>query len=119
MTSPKLIAVFLFFFFTFQTLRDTDIAQHKGLDLCNFDPKVGPLTPMLQQRVRRDSTLGEFKKQLAEEFGVAVEKIRLWAMTSRANKTIRPDTLIPDSDDSRSELDAALRREAKMRWFTG
>jgi hypothetical protein len=46
---------------SFQTLRDSDIASHRGFDLCNYDDKVAPVTPMLSQRVLKEWTLAEFK----------------------------------------------------------
>lgn len=59
---------------------------------------------MLTQRVLKEWTFAEFKKNLAEQFNVPVEKIRLWSMAGRANKTIRPDAPIADTDEDRSEF---------------
>ncbi|KAI9006948.1 ubiquitin carboxyl-terminal hydrolase 5 [Hyaloraphidium curvatum] len=84
-----------------KTLRDVDIAAHRGFDLCNYDEKVAPVTPMLQQRVLKEWTFGDFKRNLATEFQIPVERMRLWSMAGRANKTIRPDMPISDAEDDR------------------
>lgn len=44
-----------------RTLRDVDIAAHRGFDLCNYDEKLAPATPMLMQRVLKEWTLADFK----------------------------------------------------------
>jgi ubiquitin carboxyl-terminal hydrolase 7 len=47
-------------------------------------------------RVRRDSTYGNFRKVLAERFGIPEKRSRLWVFVNRQNKTIRIDSLVPD-----------------------
>ncbi|KAG5440833.1 hypothetical protein PCK2_000132, partial [Pneumocystis canis] len=36
--------------------------------------------------------------QIATKYGVDTDKIRFWVMVNRQNKTIRPDTLVPEND---------------------
>ncbi|KAJ3098511.1 hypothetical protein HDU97_003967 [Phlyctochytrium planicorne] len=82
-----------------KVLLDEHIRDHPGFDLCNFDDKSYPITPLPTYKVKKEDTLLSFKQTLSENLAVPVERIRLWTMVGRQNKTIRPDTPLPESEN--------------------
>jgi ubiquitin carboxyl-terminal hydrolase 7 len=54
-------------------------------------------------RVRKDQTYGDFKQGLAADLGLPPTHIRCWFLVNRQNKTIRPDTPIPDDEADNSK----------------
>ena len=44
---------------------------------------------MKQERVRKGTTFGEFKQQLAKELNIDPEKQRFWTFAKRQNNTMR------------------------------
>ncbi|KXS19866.1 cysteine proteinase [Gonapodya prolifera JEL478] len=95
-----------------KVLTNAVIKQHSGFDLWNWDDKTSKIVaPTL--KVRKDETLASFKKRLSEENGIPLEKMRLWSMAGRQNKTIRPDAPIPDTEDER-RMEALKDRYARI-----
>ena len=43
-------------------------------------------------RVKKQTTMSEFKQMLAEKWGVAVERQRFWMWATRQNRSVRPST---------------------------
>ncbi|KAJ3210298.1 hypothetical protein HDU67_005417 [Dinochytrium kinnereticum] len=84
-----------------KVLLDEHIREHPGFDLCNFDDKTYPITPIPSFKVKKEDTLLSFKQMLGEKLGVPNERIRLWTMVGRQNKTIRPDSPIADNDNEK------------------
>ncbi|KAI9347173.1 putative ubiquitin-specific processing protease 21 [Zopfochytrium polystomum] len=84
-------------FINVKVLLDEHIKAHRGFDLCNFDDKSAPLTPVHHFKVRRDETLAQFKK-----LNTASNNLRIWTMVGRQNRTVRPDCLVLDSDSDKS-----------------
>jgi ubiquitin carboxyl-terminal hydrolase 7 len=64
------------------TLRDFE--QSHDADLCDFEQVKG-------FKVKKTSTLREFRTIAAEEFGIPVARQRYWTCPARRNRTIRPD----------------------------
>jgi len=53
-------------------------------------------------RVKKQTTLAEFKQMVAEKWGIAVERQRFWMWATRQNRSVRPSTpLAPNSDENR------------------
>ncbi len=53
-------------------------------------------------RVKKQTTLAEFKQMVAEKWGIAVEQQRFWMWATRQNRSVRPSTpLAPNSDENR------------------
>lgn len=53
-------------------------------------------------RVKKQTTLAEFKQMVAEKWGIAVEQQRFWMWATRQNRSVRPSTpLAPSSDENR------------------
>ncbi|KAJ3409581.1 hypothetical protein HDV05_004398 [Chytridiales sp. JEL 0842] len=86
-----------------KVLFDEQIKEHRGFDLCNFNDKNYPLTTLPQYKVRKEDTLRSFKEMLASNVSVPIERLRLWTMVGRQNHTVRPDSILPES-----ELDKTL-----------
>ncbi|KAJ3040926.1 hypothetical protein HDV00_010137 [Rhizophlyctis rosea] len=52
---------------------------------------------MCNLKTKKDMTFAQFKDMVGEEVGIPPARFRLWTMGGRRNKTIRPDTPIPDA----------------------
>ena len=39
-----------------------------------------------------------FKARLAQQYNLSEDQMRLWVLVNRQNKTVRPDTVIPETD---------------------
>ncbi|CAG8667385.1 8986_t:CDS:10, partial [Cetraspora pellucida] len=74
----------------------TTFEHHQGFDLANFDDRQYPLSEVPQYKVLKSETYGNFKAQVAHKFMIPVEQMRFWVLVNRQNKTVRPDTPIPD-----------------------
>ncbi|KAJ3075107.1 hypothetical protein HDU98_009176 [Podochytrium sp. JEL0797] len=86
-------------FINVKVLLESDVHKHRGFDLCNFDHKAYPLTPVQQKRLRKEVTLAQLKEEVAQEIGVDVGRLCVWVMVGRQNKTVRPDTLLTEADN--------------------
>ncbi|KAJ3029473.1 UNVERIFIED_CONTAM: hypothetical protein HDU68_012053 [Siphonaria sp. JEL0065] len=88
-------------FVTTKVLLEDHVSKHRGFDLCNFDNKAYPVTPVLTMRLKKEETLVGFKQLVVKELGdsVSVERLRVWTLVGRQNKTVRPDTLLTGADD--------------------
>ncbi|KAJ3333525.1 hypothetical protein HDU76_007055 [Blyttiomyces sp. JEL0837] len=80
-----------------KVLVDDLIKDHQGFDLCNFDDKTMPLTPVPVYKMKKEDTLSTLRTTLAEKYAIEAERIRLWTMIGRQNRTIRPDCPLTES----------------------
>lgn len=71
--------------------------NHQGFDLANFDDRQYPLSDVHTYNILKSETYGDFKENISCDFNIPSEQIRLWILVNRQNKTIRPDTPIPES----------------------
>ncbi len=71
-----------------------------------MDNKTYSLTPFDSLKVKKESTLGQLKATLSEGYQIPEAFIRLWAFSCRQNKTIRPDTLIIEGNETQSKLNS-------------
>ncbi|KAJ3194436.1 hypothetical protein HK101_002705 [Irineochytrium annulatum] len=85
-------------FLNVKVLADEQIRDHPGFDLCNFDDKAYPITPVQAFKVKKEETLSSFRQMLSEKWSVPAERIRLWSMVGRQNKTVRPDAPMTDAE---------------------
>lgn len=79
--------------------RDSDLRQQIGnnqfFDLVDHD-KVESF------RVKKQTTLAEFKQMLASKWQVPIERQRFWMWAVRQNRSLRPSSyLLPDADNTR------------------
>ncbi|CAG8794640.1 1546_t:CDS:10, partial [Racocetra persica] len=70
--------------------------RHQGLDLANFDDWQYPISEVPQFKVLKSDTYAVFKARVAHYFEIPSEKVRFWVLVNRQNKSVRPDTPIPD-----------------------
>ncbi len=70
---------------------ERDFKAYQGFDLIDWDADPSSEAAPKTHRVLKTMTVSEFVKSLAEGLNVAPEKVRLWAMVNRQNKTVRPD----------------------------
>ncbi|PKY58830.1 cysteine proteinase [Rhizophagus irregularis] len=71
--------------------------NHQGFDLANFDDRQYPLSDVQTYSILKSETYGDFKENISLDFNIPSEQIRLWILVNRQNKTIRPDSPIPES----------------------
>ncbi|CAG8835314.1 20891_t:CDS:2, partial [Racocetra persica] len=79
--------------------------RHQGFDLANIDNQQYPISEVSQFKVLKSETYRTFKAMVAQKIEIPSEKIaqkigipqiKLWVLVNRVNKTVRPDTPIPD-----------------------
>jgi ubiquitin carboxyl-terminal hydrolase 7 len=88
-------------FLSARVITDETFSRHEGFDLANFDEKDWqPALPIF--RVRKSELYSVFKIHVAEHFGLTDNLIRLWVLVYRQNKTVRPDTPIPENESNLS-----------------
>jgi ubiquitin carboxyl-terminal hydrolase 7 len=86
-----------------QVITDESFAHHEGFDLASFDEKNWPPSDLPSFRVLKQETYTVFKKRVAEHFNYPEHRIRLWVLVNRQNKTVRPDTHIPENEPTLSK----------------
>ncbi|KAJ3350910.1 hypothetical protein HDU83_009329 [Entophlyctis luteolus] len=82
-------------------------AKHRGFDLCNFESRTSPITEVLSFRELKERTLADFKagiKFLGESLHVPPDRLNIWSLVGRQNKTIRPDCKFTSMEDVLSSL---------------
>lgn len=85
-------------FLTAKIITEDSFARHEGFDLASFDEKNWPPSDLPSFRVLKQETYSVFKKRVAGHFNIPENKIRLWVLVNRQNKTVRPDTHIPENE---------------------
>lgn len=78
-------------YLTVGVVTEQNFKSHQGFDLTKWDADDESESAPTTHRVLKTSTLTEFVQSLAESQQIPPEKLRLWAMVNRQNKTIRPD----------------------------
>ena len=85
-----------------QVITDDTFAHHEGFDLATFDEKNWPPSDLPSFRVLKTEPYHQFKTRVGQHFNYPENQIRLWVLVNRQNKTVRPDTPIPDNEPSLS-----------------
>ena len=93
----------------FQVITDETFARHEGFDLASFDEKNWPPSDLPSFRVLKQETYSVFKSRIAQHFNFDDKQIRLWVLVNRQNKTVRPDTYIPENESTLSEHNRCQR----------
>ncbi|CAG8491983.1 14575_t:CDS:10, partial [Cetraspora pellucida] len=83
-------------YLTIKIVTLTTFARHQGFDLANFDDQQYPLSDVLQLKVLKSDAYGIFKARVAHHFEISADQVRFWVFANRENKTVRPETPIPD-----------------------
>ncbi|VDB82829.1 unnamed protein product [Peniophora sp. CBMAI 1063] len=87
-------------FLTAKVITDESFAGHEGFDLATFDDKNWPPSELHTFRVLKTEPYSTFKARVAKFFGYADNQVRLWVLVNRQNKTVRPDTHIPENEQN-------------------
>jgi ubiquitin carboxyl-terminal hydrolase 7 len=85
-------------FLTAKVITDDTFAHHEGFDLATFDEKNWPSSDLPTFRILKSETYSTFKGRVASHFKYPENQIRLWVLVNRQNKTVRPDTHIPENE---------------------
>lgn len=91
-------------FLTAKVITDDTFSQHEGFDMATFDEKNWPQSELPTFRVLKQEMYSVFKSRVAQHFNLHENQVRLWVMVNRQNKTVRPDTPIPENEPSLSEI---------------
>ncbi|KAI6041644.1 ICP0-binding domain of ubiquitin-specific protease 7-domain-containing protein [Pisolithus marmoratus] len=83
-------------FLTARVITDDTFASHEGFDLATLDEKNWPQSDLPTFRVSKQLTYSGLKSQVVTYFVLPVDKVRLWVLVNRQNKTVRPDAPIPE-----------------------
>ncbi|KAJ7582794.1 hypothetical protein C8J56DRAFT_955745 [Mycena floridula] len=85
-------------FLTAKVITDETFSRHEGFDLATFDDKNWPPSDLPSFRVLKQESYSVFKSRVAQHFNHPESQIRLWVLVNRQNKTVRPDTHIPENE---------------------
>ncbi|KTW29759.1 hypothetical protein T552_00966 [Pneumocystis carinii B80] len=77
---------------------DEDFKAHQGFDLSNIEERDPPVCLFSTHKILKETLFINFKTQIAENHGIDSKNIKFWVMVNRQNKTIRPDTPVPEND---------------------
>lgn len=91
-------------YLTAKVITDDTFARHEGFDLASFDERNWPPSDLPTFRVLKNETYSTFKSRVAQHFNYPESQIRLWVLVNRQNKTVRPDTHIPENEPALSKL---------------
>ena len=91
-------------FLTAKIITDETFQHHEGFDLASFDDKNWPPSELPAFRILKQETYHTFKGRVAQHFNYPESAFRLWVLVNRQNKTVRPDTHIPENEQSLSEF---------------
>ncbi|KAF8201450.1 hypothetical protein BJ912DRAFT_1019409 [Pholiota molesta] len=85
-------------FLTAKVITDETFMRHEGFDLATFDEKNWPPSELPSFRVLKQENYSTFKSRVAHHFSLPENQVRLWVLVNRQNKTVRPDTHIPENE---------------------
>ena len=71
--------------------------------MASFDERNWPPSDLPTFRVLKNETYSLFKQRVAQHFNYPDTQIRLWVLVNRQNKTVRPDTSIPENEPALSK----------------
>ncbi|KAI8455154.1 ubiquitin thiolesterase [Phakopsora pachyrhizi] len=85
-------------YLTTKIITDETFQAHEGFDLALFDDRTMPPSDLPTFRIPKQQPFLDFKAKVAQDLGYEPNQIRLWVLVNRQNKTVRPDTVIPEHD---------------------
>lgn len=84
-----------------QVIENSHFKAHEGFDLATWDEADGePASNARVYKVLKASPFRELVNQVAADLGETPDRVRLWSMVNRQNKTVRPDQPILDLEMS-------------------
>ncbi|KAJ3127156.1 hypothetical protein HK098_006704 [Nowakowskiella sp. JEL0407] len=100
-----------------KVIMDENIKLHFGHDIIrNTDTTFSEL-PLIQ--IKSHETFSTFQNLLTHSLQLIPGKFRIWKMTARQNKTVRPDVLMTASDSHKSmeQLRSEIASSGRYLWF--
>ncbi|PWN37589.1 putative ubiquitin-specific processing protease 21 [Meira miltonrushii] len=85
-------------YLTVKVINEDTFKLHQGFDLATFEERNLPASDLPSFRVLKNEPFLLFKSKLAQQFGLDEAAMRLWVLVNRQNKTVRPDTVVPEND---------------------
>ncbi|KAK0549532.1 ubiquitin-specific protease ubp15 [Tilletia horrida] len=85
-------------FLTAKVITEETFRKHQGFDLATFEDRTLAPTELPSFRVHKSDTFLSFKAMLSQQFQLPEDQMRLWVLVNRQNKTVRPDTVVPEND---------------------
>lgn len=85
-------------YLTVKVITEQTFKVHQGFDLATFEERNLPASELPSFRVLKSEPYVLFKSKLAQQFGLDENAMRLWVLVNRQNKTVRPDTVVPEND---------------------
>jgi ubiquitin carboxyl-terminal hydrolase 7 len=85
-------------------ITDDTFMQYEGFDMATFDEKSWPQSDLPTWRVLKHEDYAVFRSKVARHFQLPESSVRLWVMVNRQNRTVRPDSPIPENEPGLSEL---------------
>ncbi|WFD31159.1 ubiquitinyl hydrolase 1 [Malassezia sp. CBS 17886] len=107
-------------YLTVKIITEDIFRAHQGFDLVTFDDRIAKPTELPSFRVLKNESFVNFKARLAQHFDIPEQFMRLWVMVNRQNKTVRPDTVIPETDPNltlETVRDRMASRQHDLRLF--
>jgi len=91
-------------YLTVKVVNDEAFTRYEGFDLASVDGRSSPPSDLPTFCVLGQMTYSGFKLRVAKRFGYPESLFRLWVLVNRQNKTVRPDTHIPENEPTLSML---------------
>lgn len=85
-------------YLTVKLITEDTFKAHQGFDLATFEERNLPASDLPSFRVLKSELYLNFKAKLAQQYNLSEDQMRLWVLVNRQNKTVRPDTVIPEND---------------------
>lgn len=85
-------------YLTTKIITEDTFKVHQGFDLATFEERNLPASELPSFRVLKNEPYLTFKNRLAQEYNLSPQAFRLWVLVNRQNKTVRPDTVVPEND---------------------
>jgi len=85
-------------YLTVKLITEDTFKGHQGFDLATFEERNLPASELPSFRVLKSDLYLNFKARLAQQYNLSEDQMRLWVLVNRQNKTVRPDTVIPETD---------------------
>jgi ubiquitin carboxyl-terminal hydrolase 7 len=96
-------------YMTLRVATDNDLRSHVKFDLVRFEN-------VKEFRVKKASSLKDFKKVVHEQYGVPPEHQRYWNWVSRQNKTYRPDAPLTHAEEELA-LEDLTKHSVELKLF--
>ncbi|CCF52859.1 hypothetical protein NDA11_006518 [Ustilago hordei] len=107
-------------YLTVKLITEDTFRGHQGFDLATFEERNLPATDLPTFRVLKNELYLNFKSRIAAQYNLPEENIRMWVLVNRQNKTVRPDTVVPENDPSltlETVRDRMASRQHDLRLF--